>query len=103
MSRLKQARQSFAESLSDGSRAWYYYRGKLTEIDGEHPGPVGAIYKGNARVRYHEETETLAVQARSRRICQSAVNAYIDAHGFPGRINAEWPGHFEDCYFQDWK
>ena len=83
-------------------RAWYYSRGKLTEIDGEHPGPIGAIAKGKVRVRYHEENETLAVQARSRELCRSAVRAYIDAEGFPSRINAEWPGRYIDCWIQEW-
>lgn len=84
-------------------RAWYYYRGKLEEIDGEHPGPVGAIYRGKVRMRFHEESDTLAVQARSKDLCRRAVNAYLDAGEIiPERITAEWPGHFVDCFFQEW-
>lgn len=83
-------------------RAWYYDRGKMIGVDGEHPGPVGAIYRGKVRMRYHEDSETLAVQARSKYLCKAAIDAYIDAEGFPSRINAEWPGHFVDCPIQEW-
>ena len=58
--------------------AWYYYRGKLEPVLGEHPGVIGAVYRGKARVRYHEDLDTLAVQAGMvvvpvRRIARSMV------------------------------
>ena len=83
--------------------AWYYYRGRLTEIQGEHPEPVAAVYKGKARVRYHEEIETLTVQARSLHICRKAIAAVLDTcEVMPSRINAEWPGQYKECWVQDW-
>lgn len=86
-------------------QAWYYFRGKLTPIEGEHPGVVANVYKGRARVRYHEDTETLAVQARSRQIVKSAIACYLDDPDtdFPSWINAEWPGKYVECSVQDWK
>jgi len=85
-------------------QAWYYFRGTLEEIEGEHPGKVAAVYKGKARVRYHEDTETLAVQARSQHICRAAIAAVLDTGDIrPSRINAEWPGRYVDCWIQDWK
>jgi hypothetical protein len=83
--------------------AWYYHRGRLQEIDGEHPGVIASVYKGKARVRFHEDTETLAVQARSRHICRQAVAAVLDeGQIMPSRINAEWPGQFIECWIQEW-
>jgi len=83
-------------------RAWYYYRGKLVEVFGEHPYVVSSIAKGKVRVRYHDETETLAVQARSLHLCRQAVAAYIDCEGFPSKVAAEWPGRYIECFIQDW-
>ena len=78
-------------------RAWYYYRGALQVIEGEHPAPVSAVFKGHARIRYHEDSGILAVQARSRRICRQAVDLVLDRTDVkPDRINAEWPGVFID-------
>lgn len=81
-------------------QAWYYYRGKLEHIPGEHPGVIAAIYRGKARVRYHEDTETLAIQARSRKIVRAAVAAYYSLPNAdkPERIEVEWPGHYESCF-----
>lgn len=85
-------------------QAWYYHRGQLTEIEGEHPGPVAAIYKGKARVRFHEDSGTLAVQARSLRIVRAAVAAVLDLGDVrPERIDAEWPGHYRSDWIQDWR
>lgn len=86
-------------------QAWYYFRGKLTPVAGEHPGVVAAIYKGRARVRFHEDTNTLAVQARSRQIVRAAIATYLDDpnNDYPESINAEWPGHYVECFVQDWK
>ena len=72
-------------------------------MDGEHPGVIANVYRGKARVRYPEENETLAVQARSRHICRKAVDAYLDAgERVPGTVTAQWPGQYVECSVQEW-
>lgn len=86
-------------------QAFYYYRGKLTPIPGEHPGVVSAIYKGKARVRYHEDREVLAVQARSLQIVRAAIAAYmaLPNREYPERFELEWPGHYHACYSNEFR
>lgn len=83
--------------------AWFYFRGRLIEVEGEHIGPIAKIARGYARIRYHEDSEILAVQARSKNIVCKAINLFLDEYGIPSRINAHWPGKFVDCPIQDWK
>lgn len=99
-SKLETSRAAFIDSLEDG---WWYYRGRLIKVEGEHTEVDGTIDKGHARMRYHKVSGVLAVQARTRQICRSAVNTYLDAEGFPDYVTIEWPGHFEDCAIADWK
>jgi len=83
--------------------AWYYYRGKLEPVYGEQFGPIASIAKGKVRIRYHEDCDTLAVQARSRQLCKSAIAKYLDSNLVsPERLTVQWPGHYEECFVQEW-
>jgi len=85
-------------------RAWYYSRGRLNVVPGEHFGVVAAVYRGKVRVRYHEDSDTLAVQARSLNLCRQAVKAVLDRTDVhPEKICAEWPGQYREVFLSDWK
>ena len=83
--------------------AWYYNKGRLEQIDTEHPEVADSVANGKARIRYHD-SGVLAVQARSLHLCRQALAAVLDSIQIrPARINAEWPGHFVDCQIHEWK
>ena len=83
-------------------RAWYYYRGQLEFIPGEHPGVIGRVAKGAVRLRYHEDRNVLAAQGRSRDLVRRAVACVLDRTDItPNAIEAEWPGHWGE--FAPWE
>jgi len=79
--------------------AFYYYRGKLIPVNGEHPEPIDRVYRGYVRLRFHDDLETLSAQGRSMNLVRRAVAAYLDQAGpgeIPVTVAQQWPGHYSE-------
>lgn len=76
-------------------QAWFYIRGELEEVPGEHPGVIARIAKGHVRVRFHEDSSVLAAQGRSRSLVMSAIRTVMDRGlCMPEKLELQWPGKF---------
>jgi hypothetical protein len=85
------------------TKAFFYYRGKITELDGDHPNPEHEVRNGKVRIRFidYGADPRLSIQARSQALCKKALAAYLDSdYPFPEHVCLEWPGTYRTgCVF----